>query len=67
MMTRRDYIEVSKILKDYQEEIPTDIYLDLVFDFADFFLKDNSNFDSFRFQYACGLDVVPAPKEFRGK
>ena len=53
MMTRKDYVNVSDILRAYQDEIPQTIFEDLIMDFADFFQADNDNFSLEKFEYAC--------------
>lgn len=53
MMTRKDYVETSEILKLYREDIPSDRYRDLVLDFADMFLADNERFLQDKFEQAC--------------
>ena len=57
MMTRKDYVATAEILKQYQDEISTDTFLDLVYDFADLFSADNPNFQEKKFANACGLDI----------
>ena len=44
MMTRKDYVNVSDILRAYQDEITQTLFEDLIMDFADFFQADNDNF-----------------------
>jgi hypothetical protein len=53
MMTRKDYVNVSDILRAYIDEIPQTTFEDLILDFADFFQADNDNFDAEKFEYAC--------------
>jgi hypothetical protein len=60
MMTRKDYVAVSNILKDYQEVIDAYEYLDLCRDFAKYMARDNDRFDAIRFLEACGVRI---PKE----
>lgn len=57
MMTRKDYVETARILKLSKEDISTGGYLDLVYNFADWFAEDNSRFDEKKFAQACGLDI----------
>ena len=57
MMTRKDYVETSNILVKYKEHLEFGTYLDLVYEFADWFAEDNPNFDEKKFANACGLDV----------
>lgn len=58
MMTRKDYIAVSEILKGFVNEISQTNYEDLVNEFAEFFSADNENFDFARFETACGIDEI---------
>ena len=58
MMTRKDYVKVSDILRAHATFIEdTQTYADLCEDFALMFKKDNSNFDKHRFFAACGLGI----------
>lgn len=59
MMTRKDYVKTAEILKEYWDNNPVEIsdYLDLVYNFADWFAEDNPNFQEKKFVQACGLDV----------
>lgn len=62
MMTRKDYVAVSAILKEYQDAMFPEDYTDLVSDFANYMKQDNERFDYARFQIACGLnDFIPVP------
>jgi hypothetical protein len=51
-MTRKDYIAVANILNTFKDEIEPTILEDLVFNFAEMFILDNSNFDQTRFENA---------------
>lgn len=53
MMTRKDYINTAKILKDYSSAMDADWFEDLVNDFADMFSVDNERFDRERFALFC--------------
>lgn len=53
MMSRKDYINVSDILSENKNRIPSDVFQDLVSDFSDFFFADNKNFSPSRFELAC--------------
>lgn len=66
MMTRKDYVKTAEILKHSKEYMPHSTYLELVHDFADMFADDNPNFNEFKFQQACDLDIreVPNVDEF---
>mgnify|MGYP003330363251 FL=1 len=59
MMTRKDYVATAEILKNFGDNIENNFtdFLDLVYDFADMFSKDNPNFNEKKFVNACGLDV----------
>ena len=53
-MTRKDYVEVSEILAGYKLAMIDGFWWeDLVNDFADFFAKDNPNFNREKFIEAC--------------
>lgn len=52
MMTRKDYVEVAKILSNHNKDIPPATFQSLVFHFAMMFQNDNSRFDSVRFANA---------------
>jgi len=49
MMTRKDYIEVARILREYKRELPHEKAAFMVMDFQDMMLKDNPRFDKSRF------------------
>lgn len=53
MMTRKDYVEVAKILNQFSNRIDSHDFNDLVFEFSEFFLEDNSRFDEDKFSEAC--------------
>ena len=55
MMTRKDYVAVSHILSDYQEEMDAMEYLTMCRDFAKYMAQDNERFDARRFLEACGI------------
>ena len=59
MMTRKDYVATAEILKNFGDNIENNFtdFLDLVYDFADMFAKDNPNFNEKKFANACGLNV----------
>ena len=58
MMTRKDYIKTSNILRAFAEDIDQKVYEDMVDLFADWFSSDNENFDKARFEKACGVDEL---------
>jgi hypothetical protein len=64
MMTRKDYIAVSNILREYRQSMYAEDYSDLVADFAEYMLKDNERFDLTRFTEACNIPATeyPSPK-----
>lgn len=53
MMTRKDYVETSEILKLYREDMAKDRFEDLVLDFASMFSADNPRFLADKFEQAC--------------
>lgn len=53
MMTRKDYVNTARILKDYSGAMDHDWFYDLVNDFADMFSEDNERFDRERFILFC--------------
>ena len=53
MMTRKDYVEVAKILNKFVDDIDASDFDELVFQFSEFFLADNPRFDESRFYDAC--------------
>jgi hypothetical protein len=58
MMTRKDYIKTSNILKGFADEIHPQVFEDLVEEFAQYFQADNEKFEK-----ACGIDelgLIPA-------
>ena len=57
-MTRKDYVAVSNILKDYKEVIDLDEYFTMCLDFAKYMAQDNERFDTRRFLEACGINVA---------
>jgi hypothetical protein len=57
MMSRKDYIKVSEVIKFYKSDMTEQLHRDLVNEFSDIFSEDNKNFDSIRFATACGLEV----------
>jgi len=57
MMTRKDYIAVSGILKNKKAFIPEDAYIELVNDVSSYMLSDNPRFEKSRFVEACGLKL----------
>lgn len=54
--TRRTFIDVSKILKQYANDVDETTFSDIVNDFGDLFLNDNPNFDFNRFEEACNAN-----------
>jgi hypothetical protein len=64
MMTRKDYVSVSSILKEYRQSMYAEDYLDLCTDFGKYMAQDNERFDAVRFLEACGIPKVeyPSPK-----
>ena len=64
MMTRKDYVAVSSILKEYRQSMYAEDYLDLCTDFGKYMAQDNERFDSKRFLEACDIpeEEYPDPK-----
>ena len=65
MMTRKDYVEVARILNNYRltsvfDEQDENLFTDLVDNFSFFFEKDNPRFDSAKFFEACSKEIVLA-------
>jgi hypothetical protein len=58
MMTRKDYIAVSSILKEYEDAMSPSDYLELVWDFASYMKLDNDRFDNSCFLEACNIPKV---------
>lgn len=58
MMTRKDYVKTSNILKGFADEIHPAVFEDLVEEFCQYFASDNENFDKVRFEKACGVDEL---------
>jgi len=54
MMTRKDYVAVSDILRPYAEVMAED-YVEIARDFASYMSRDNPRFDTGRFLEACGI------------
>jgi hypothetical protein len=52
MMTRKDYVEVARILNENKLFIPEATFESLVYDFNEMFLSDNPRFDADRFTEA---------------
>ena len=57
-MSKKDYVEIARILTLSKDSMPHGTYLDLVYNFADLFAEDNPNFNEIKFANACGLDIV---------
>ena len=58
MMTRKDYVKTSNILKGFADEIHPQVYEDLVEGFSTYFGTKNEIFDKARFEKACGVDEL---------
>ena len=60
MMTRKDYVATAEILKNFGDNVENNFndFIDLVYEFADMFAKDNPNFQEKKFVQACGLDIM---------
>jgi hypothetical protein len=57
MMTRKDYVAVANILKEYRQAMYAEDYLDLCRDFGKYMAFDNERFDAHRFLVACEIDT----------
>jgi len=54
MMTRKDYIGISTMLKEYAKpNMDFDSFQILVDEFADYLWADNKNFSANQFEVAC--------------
>jgi hypothetical protein len=53
MMTRKDYIATAEILKSFSDRLDSKDFNDLIFEFGEFFLQDNSRFNQDKFELAC--------------
>lgn len=53
MMTRKDYVAVARILKNYKHEMEAEAYSNLCNDFADYMENDNPRFQDLTFLKAC--------------
>jgi hypothetical protein len=60
MMTRKDYVATAEILKSYSGLIDQFTFEDLIYDFSDMFLSDNTRFNPLTFKIACGVDMEMA-------
>ena len=58
MMTRKDYVKTSNILKGFSDEIHPAVFEDLVEEFAQYFQSDNERFYKAKFEKACGIDEL---------
>lgn len=54
MMTRKDYVSTSEILKYMSDKAHPALFSKVVTDFAEMFAKDNPRFDVVRFHEASG-------------
>jgi hypothetical protein len=50
MMTRKDYVQTSNILKGFADEIHPQVFEDIVEEFAQYFQADNERFDKAKFE-----------------
>jgi hypothetical protein len=58
VMTKKDYIKTSNILRGFSQEIHPQVFEDMVDLFCDWFQSDNENFDKAKFEKACGVDEL---------
>lgn len=55
MMTRKDYVAVAKILKQYKDEMSEEAHANMANDFADYMEADNPRFLDMKFLQASGV------------
>ena len=53
-MTRKDYIAIANVIKEYKGLMADSDHHQLVWELADIFQNDNERFDQHRFMAACG-------------
>jgi hypothetical protein len=53
MMTRKDYVATAEILNSFVDKIDSEDFNDLVFEFSEMFLADNTRFNEDKFHEAC--------------
>lgn len=58
MMTRKDYVEVARILNKYKTTIEEKDFVDLTDDFSYMFEKDNPRFNLEKFLEACNVQSI---------
>lgn len=58
MMTRKDYVEVARILNKYKGVINEKDFMDIVDDFSFMFEQDNPRFNSEKFLEACNKESM---------
>jgi hypothetical protein len=58
VMSKKDYIKTSNILRGFSQEIHPQVFEDMVDLFCDWFQSDNENFDKAKFEKACGVDEL---------
>ena len=57
MMTRKDYVETAKILNLFVDEMDSQTFQSLVFEFSEWFMSDNPRFDEDKFWQACTKEI----------
>ena len=55
-MTKKDYIAIASVLKQYNESYTKGWDFNIFEAFADILAKDNNKFDKNKFYKACGLE-----------
>ena len=55
-MTRKDYVETAKILNKFVDDIDSNDFDQLVFEFSEWFASDNPRFNEDKFYSACMVD-----------
>lgn len=56
-MTRKDYVETAKILNLFVDEMDSQTFQSLVFEFSEWFMSDNPRFDEDKFWQACTKEI----------
>ena len=57
MMTRKDYVETAKILNLFVDEMDSQTFQSLVFEFSEWFMSDNPRFNEDKFWEACTKEI----------
>ena len=57
-MTKKDYILIASVLKQYNESYIKGWDFNIFEAFADILAKDNNKFDKIKFYKACGIEKI---------